>query len=424
MLLEEREELRSWRGTVIAPAVEALVTKRNRHFNTIAVRGTSTPRENRPLAAPIFQSATFAAADLEEQERLRSGDTFYTRYGNPTFSSAESTLAELEGADEAVLFSSGMAATSTSLLAFVRSGEHVVAQRDLYGGTFEFLMRWLPRLDVQVSFVDPTEEGSFERALRPNTRLIFVETPTNPTLKIVDLEKIAALARRHRILSFLDNTFSTPLNQRPHELGIDVVIHSATKYLAGHADLVAGVVTGARELMTHLRAARIYFGGIMDPHAAWLLHRGVKTLGVRVERQNENALRIARFLEKHPRTVSIHYPFLESHPQYALARRQMRGGGGVLSFELDGTAELTRRFVESLSLFSLAGSLGGVESLVTIPALTTHAMLKKEEQLQIGISERLIRLAVGIEEVSDLITDLERALAELPKADRQTLVAT
>jgi cystathionine beta-lyase/cystathionine gamma-synthase len=376
-----------------------------------------------PVVQPIFQSATFRASDFEEQVRLREGNSFYTRYGNPTHAVVESAMADLEGADAALVFSSGMAAITTALLAVLGSGDHIVAQRELYGGTFDFLTNWAPRFGIEVTFVDAESTAEFSSAIQLNTKIIFVETPTNPTLKLVDLESIGALGKRREVLTFIDNTFATPINQRPIELGIDVVLHSATKYLGGHSDIVCGAVAGAKEFIIKLREARITFGGTMDPHASWLLLRGLKTLAIRVERQNENALRVAEFLEKHRLVKRVHYPFLNSHPNFTLARKQMSGGGGLLSFEIHGGAEDARHFVESLNLFSLAGSFGGVESLATIPALTSHAMLSQEDKLRTGVTNQLIRLAVGVEHADDLISDLKHAFEFLATEDHEPAAA-
>lgn len=335
----------------------------------------------------------------------------------------ESAIADLEGADAALVFSSGMAAITTAFLAVLGSGDHIVAQRELYGGTFDFLTNWAPRFGIEITFVDAESTAEFSSAIRLNTKIIFVETPTNPTLKLVDLESIGALGKRREVLTFIDNTFATPVNQRPIELGIDVVLHSATKYLGGHSDIVCGAVAGAKEFIIKLREARITFGGTMDPHASWLLLRGLKTLAIRVERQNENALRVAEFLEKHRLVKRVHYPFLNSHPNFTLAQTQMSGGGGLLSFEIHGGAEEARHFVESLNLFSLAGSFGGVESLATIPALTSHAMLSQEDKLKTGVTNRLIRLAVGVEHADDLISDLKHAFECLATEDHEAAAA-
>jgi len=389
--------------------------KRHPRPETLALhpRTGSAPQRG-PVATPIYQSATFRFLNSDmDQDRPVSevlGDRFYTRYGNPTNSAAESFLAELEGGEAALVFSSGMAAITSAILSAVRAGDHVLAQRELYGGAFDFLIRWLPRFGVAVSFVPVADPAEFAAAIRPTTRLLYLESPSNPTLQVAALAELTAMARRRGILTFVDNTAASPINQRPLELGADLVVHSASKYLAGHSDVVAGAAIGSRALIDALRDERTVLGGCLDPHAAWLLLRGIKTLGVRMDRHNQNALELARFLEGHPRVRRVHYPFLESHPQYALARAQMRGGGGLLSLELRGKGGEARRFVESLKLFAQAPSLGGVESLVTIPASTSHAQLSQVERQEAGISDNLVRLSVGLEHIDDLTADIEHAL--------------
>jgi cystathionine beta-lyase/cystathionine gamma-synthase len=378
---------------------------------TEAVRGgTDLSRKNGPLSTPIYQTSTFEVADNQQQLRATGTDKFYTRYGNPTHTVAEAAIAELEGADAALLFASGMAAITTSIFALLKSGDHIVAQRDIYGGAAKFLGTWLPRFGIETTFVDTNDLNQHASAVKPNTKLIYLESPTNPTLRIVDLKKIAALARKDGITTLVDATFATPINMRPAEAGIDLVMHSGTKYFGGHSDLICGVVAGRRDLIKKIHETRTTLGGILDPHAAWLLLRGIKTLAVRVQRQNESALRVAQFLAQHPKVRSVNYPFLENHPQRALAMEQMSGGGGMLSFEVDGSGEDACRVTEALHLFTLAPSLGGVDSLVSIPVLTSHAMIPAEERRKMGISEQLIRLSVGVENVEDLIADLEQAL--------------
>jgi cystathionine beta-lyase/cystathionine gamma-synthase len=379
---------------------------------TKAVRGgTELSKKNAPLSTPIYQTSTFQVTDSDQQLRATHTDMFYTRYGNPTNTVAESAIAELESADAALLFASGMAAITTSVLALLKSGEHIVAQRDIYGGASKFLGQWLPKLGIETTFVDTTEYDQHARAIRPNTRMLYLESPTNPTLRVVDLKRVSALAKQHNLLTLIDSTFATPINTRPGEFGIDLVMHSGTKYFGGHSDLIAGVVAGRRELIDQIHETRTTLGSCMDPHAAFLLLRGIKTVAVRVGRQNENALRIAEFLARHPKVKRVHYPFLKSHPQRALAIEQMKGGGGVLSFEVDGSGEDARRVSEALHLFTLAPSLGGVDSLVTIPVLTSHAMISAEMRQKMGVTEQLIRLSVGIENADDLIADLEQGLA-------------
>jgi cystathionine beta-lyase/cystathionine gamma-synthase len=381
------------------------------HSETKAVRGNaSLDKKNGPLATPIFQTSTFEVVDNDEELRATHTDHFYTRYGNPTNTVAEQTIAQLEGVDAALTFASGMGAITTTLMALLKTGDHIVAQRDIYGGTNKFLSQWLPKMGIETTFVDTIEYDQHARAIRPNTKLLYLESPTNPTLRVVDFKKVAALAKQHKLLSMIDATFGTPINQHPAEYGIDLVMHSGTKYLGGHTDLICGVVAGRQELIERIWETRTILGNCMDPHASWMLVRGLKTLAVRVARQNENAQRVAEFLSEHAKVRSVHYPFLKNHPQYAVAREQMAGGGGMVSFEVEGSGEDARRVSEAMRLFTLAPSLGGVESLVSIPVLTSHAMIPAEERAKTGVTEQLIRLSVGIENADDLIADLVHAL--------------
>ncbi|HEX6806245.1 MAG TPA: aminotransferase class I/II-fold pyridoxal phosphate-dependent enzyme [Terriglobales bacterium] len=387
--------------------------RRRFHPQTEAVHGGKPlDKRNAAMAQPIYQTSTFQVTDSEQQLRATNTDMFYTRYGNPTHTAVENAVAELEQVDAALVFSSGMNAITTSILGLVKNGDHIVAQRDIYGGVTKFLSSWLPRLGVETTFVDTTEYEQHVSAIRPNTKLLYLESPTNPTLRVIDLNKTAAIAREHGLISVIDGTFGTPINQRPAEFGIDLILHSGTKYFAGHTDLICGIAAGRRDLIDQIRATRTTLGGVMDPHAAFLLLRGIKTLAVRVERQNQSALRIAEFLSQHPKVRSVNYPFLQSHPQRALAIDQMKGGGGVLSFEVEGSGEDAKKVSECLRLFTLAPSLGGVESLVSLPVLTSHAMISAEHRKKMGVTEQLIRLSVGIENAEDLIADLDQALAQ------------
>ena len=388
--------------------------RHKRNAETTSVRGgADLSKKNAALATPIYQTSTFEVTDNDQQVRANSTDMFYTRYGNPTNTVAERRIAELEGADAALVFSSGMNAITTSILSLVKSGDHIVAQEDIYGGVTKFLSSWLPKLGVETTFVETANYEQHEQAIRPNTKLIYIESPTNPTVKIVDLRKIAAMAKERGLITLIDSTFATPINQRPVEFGIDLVAHSGTKYFAGHSDLICGAVAGRKDLIDTIHSARTTLGGNMDPHAAFLLIRGIKTLAVRVQRQNENALRVAQYLAGNQKVDRVHYPFAENHPQRALAMEMMQGGGGVLSFEIKGTADDARRLSESLSLFTLAPSLGGVDSLVCLPVLTSHAMISAEHRRRMGVTDQMIRLSVGIESADDLIADLDQALARL-----------
>jgi len=385
--------------------------RKMRRPETAAVHGgADLEKKNGPVSTPIYQTSTFEVTDNDEQQRVTTTDRYYTRWGNPTNTVAEQAVATLEGTEGARTFASGMGAITSTILALLKTGDHIVAQRDIYGGVTKFLSQWLPRLGIETTFVDTNDYEQAARAIRANTRMLYLESPTNPSLRVVDLKKAAALAREHKLISMIDSTFATPINQRPAEYGIDLVMHSGTKYLGGHADLTCGVVCGRQELMEQLWETRTTLGNCMDPHAAWMLIRGLKTLAVRVARQNENALRVAEFLEQHAKVRRVHYPFLKSHPEYAVAREQMSGGGGMVTFEVDGSGEDARRVSEAMRLFTLATSLGGVESLVSIPVLTSHAMISAEQREKMGVTEQMVRLSVGIESGEDLIEDLERAL--------------
>jgi len=395
--------------------------RRTRRPETAAVHGAAgLEKKNGPVATPIYQTSTFEVADNAEQQRVHetASDRYYTRSGNPTNTVAEETVAELEGTEAAKTFASGMGAITTTVLALLKAGDHVVAQRDIYGGVTKFFSEWLPKMGIETTFVDTTDYEQHARAIRPNTRLLYLESPTNPALRVVDMKKTAALAKQHGLISMMDSTFGTPVNQHPAEYGIDLVMHSGTKYLSGHADLTCGVVAGRQELMQRIYETRTTLGNCMDPHAAWLLIRGLKTLAVRVARQNENALRVAEFLEQHAKVRRVHYPFLKSHPQYSIARAQMSGGGGMVTFEVEGSGEDARRASEAMRLFTLATSLGGVESLVSIPVLTSHAMISAEQRQKMGVTEQMVRLSVGIESADDLIADLEHALEAVAAPER------
>jgi len=391
--------------------------RKTRHPETAAVHGAADlEKKNGPVATPIYQTSTFEVTDNDEQQRVTSTDRYYTRWGNPTNTVAEQTVAELEGVEAARTFASGMGAITTSIMALLKAGDHIVAQRGIYGGVAKFLSSWLPKMGIETTFVDTDDYEQQARAIRPNTRLLYLESPTNPALRIVDFKKAAALARDRKLISLIDSTFGTPINQHPAEYGIDLVMHSGTKYLGGHADLTCGVVAGPRDLIEQINDARTTLGNCMDPHASWMLIRGLKTLAVRVARQNENALLVAEFLGQHRKVRRVYYPFLKSHPQYAIARTQMAGGGGMVTFEVEGTGEDARRVSEAMQLFVLATSLGGVESLVSIPWLTSHAMIPAEERTKMGVTEQMVRLSVGIENAADLIADLERALEAVAAA--------
>ena len=371
------------------------------------------PGGGAPVAAPIWQSSTF---EFQEPEQVAAAatasrpETFYTRYGNPNFTAVQDAVVTLEGGEAALVTGSGMGAIMLVFLGLLRAGQHVVAQKTHYVGTMKALKDWLPRYGIEVTLVDQTDVLAFEAALRSQTRLIFLETPTNPTLAMTDLAAIAELAGARGITTCTDNTFATPINQRPLEQGIDLVVHSATKYLGGHSDVTAGAVVGATDLIESLWHGLIIHGMISHPFEAWLLARGLQTLPFRVARQNSNAMAVAQALESDPRVQRVYYPGLPSHPQHALAKRQMSGYGGMVVFELAGGFEAARAFTARLKLARRAVSLGGTETLVVHAASMIHARLTPEQRAEAGISENLIRVSIGLESPGDIIADFDQAL--------------
>jgi cystathionine gamma-synthase len=386
-------------------------------FSTLAVHGGERrPKLANALATPIVQTATYTFANTGElhdhfQHRIEREE--YGRYGNPTQRIAEQKLAALEGAEDCLLFASGMAAITTTLYAVLSHGSHVVVTDDSYRRTRQFLTQVLHRYGIEVSVAPAGDYEAIEEALRPTTRVLISESPTNPYNYIVDLERFADIGRRHRVKTIIDATFATPYNQRPLEFGIDLVLHSATKYLGGHNDLLAGAVLGSAELVDGIRSLQAVTGGIIDPLAAYLLVRGLKTFALRIARQNANAQALAEFLAAHPRVNAVYYAGLPTHPHHEIARRQMRGFGGVVSFEVAGDLEAASRVVDACRIPQIAPSLGGVESLIEQPALMSFYELTTEERLMVGIKDNLIRYSVGIEDTEDLIADLAAALEKV-----------
>lgn len=374
--------------------------------STIAVHGGYTHSSlSAPVVPPIVQSATFLGGAGPDEE-LR-----YSRYGNnPNQLLLARKIAELEGTEAAVALGSGMAATAMTMLALAGSGDHLVASRHLYGTTRILLGEELPRRGIETTFVDLDEEGAVEDAFRPRTRALFLEVPTNPTLRVFDPRPLATLARARGARLLMDATFASPVNLRPLDLGVDVVIHSATKYLGGHSDLVAGVVAGPAGVVDDVTGLLRLYGPALDPHAAWLLDRGLRTLDVRVRRQNENALALARWLEGRPGIARVVHPGLESHPDHTLARELMEGFGGMLAFVLEGGAAAADAFANRLSLALVAPSLGGVETLVSQPRFTSHVGMDAEERARAGIPDGFVRVSVGVEDLDDLRADFARAI--------------
>jgi cystathionine beta-lyase/cystathionine gamma-synthase len=368
--------------------------------------GEPDPRIEGAVAMPIFQSSTFTYRGEESYYALR-----YIRLNNtPNHVAIHSKLAALEGAEAALVLASGMAAVTTTLMSLVGAGERVMAQDCLYGGTHDLLRLEFPRLKIGVDFIDGGNAASWREALTPETRAIYVETISNPLMQVADLRAAVAFAREHGLISIIDNTFASPVNFRPAEIGFDLSIHSGTKYLNGHSDIVAGAVIGRSELIEKINRTASHFGGSLDPHACFLLHRGIKTLGVRMRYQNASAQRIAEFLAAHPKVAAVNYPGLPAHPEHRRARDLFDGFGGMVSFELRGGLAAAERFIDGVTIPINAPSLGGVESLITRPATTSHAGMPRNERERAGISDGLIRVSVGLEATEDLVADFARSL--------------
>ena len=383
--------------------------------HTLLVHADAELDPDSSIAPPIYPSVTYRAQSTDEFRAMATEarhPRFYARYGSPTHARVEKLVAELEGAESALVFASGMAAISSTVLSQLEAGDHVVAQRSHYMGTTQLVGSVLARFGVESTIVEQTDPTAFESALRPATRLVLLESPSNPLLQLTDLAAVAAIARRRGIATIADNTFATPINQTPLALGVDMVVHSATKFLGGHHDLLAGVVAGSRAAVQRAWEMSIVLGGNLGAFEAWLLLRGLRTLGIRVERQNASAQAVAEFLERHSAIASVHYPGLASHPQHALARSQMRGYGGVLSVVLRQGAAAAQRFMQHTKLFAQAVSLGGIESLAMHAATTWSGTLDEAQMRASGVDPGLVRLSVGLEDASDLIADLDQALSQ------------
>ena len=381
---------------------------------TIAIHaGLEPPPPHGAVSVPIYQTSTFSFVSADEgAARFAGAPGFkYTRLGNPTTCALQEAVCSLEGGYAGLGTASGMAAVSTVLLTFLESGSHVIGTDAVYGPTRVFATRDLTRYGIESSWVPTEDVGAIRKAIRPETKVIYIETPANPTIKLSDIKACAEIAHEIGALLVVDNTFSTPLLQRPFELGADVVLHSMTKYINGHADVVAGmIVSSCAEIHHRLAPMLEHLGGTMDPHQAWLVLRGIKTLGMRMERAQENSMKLAKFLENHPKIDWVRYPFLESHPQYDLARKQMRGGGAVMSFGVKGGLEAGKKLMDNLEIPTLAVSLGGIETLIEHPASMTHAGIPAEERAEAAITDDLVRIAVGCEDYADLEADLARVL--------------
>jgi len=397
-------------------------TKRNRKSEpmsvyTRAVRsGEEGVKYADSLTVPIVQTSTFVFHSSEEIRRYTSGKLSryeYGRYGNPTQNAVEEKLADLEGAEDCLLFDCGMSAITGALLAQLGKGDHIVITDDVYGQTLNFCTKHLPRFGVDATVTKMGDYEEMEAAIRPNTKVIFSESPTNPYLNIIDLKQMKKIRARYRGAMVIDSTFATPYNQRPLEWGMDLVIHSTTKYLAGHNDVLGGAVLGSHRLVEKIREYQRVTGSILDPLCCYLLLRGMKTFALRVEYQNQSAQKIAEFLESHPKIRRVFYPGLPSHPQHEIAKAQMRGFGGVVSFWVKGNLAKVNRFLDSLELVYIGPTLGGAETLITHPATVTYYRISRKDRYQLGITDQLCRLALGIEDPDDIIADLDQALGKM-----------
>jgi methionine-gamma-lyase len=399
------------------------MTKQEYGFSTIAVHGRRHAGKHeasgpiRPVSTPIVQSSTFSFESAEQGARIFAGEEkgyYYTRMGNPTTAVLEQAMAALEGGEDALAFASGLAATVAGIFAITRAGEEFIASNTLYGGTHGLFAGQFPNFDVKAIEIDGTNPDNFEKSITDKTSLIFIETPANPTLTLIDIRKVADIAHRHGIPLIVDNTFCTPYYQRPLELGADIVLHSATKYIGGHGDTVAGILVGSKEYIEKARKGIFKdFGATISPFNAWLLLRGLRTLPVRMEKHSANALEIARYLSSHPKIKQVHYPGLASHPQHELAKSQMSGNSGIIAFDMEGGREAGRILMNSVKLWTLAVSLGDVDSLIQHPATMTHVSYSDEALREAGITGGLVRLSAGLEDADDLIEDLDQALNQI-----------
>jgi len=387
--------------------------KKRQGDSTLAIHaGEHRVHVSAPVGIQICRTANFTFSSTEEMKRWAEGKSpayIYTRYGNPTLTIAEEKLAALENGEAAIVTASGMAAISSALLSVLKTGDEVISSRQTYGGTYRLMRDNFPRLGIVVRHVESDLAG-IEKLVNPRTKALYIESPTNPTLRLVDLQKAIAFAKEWDLISLMDNTFASPALQKPIELGFDIVLHSATKYLSGHSDLIAGAAVGKRSLISEIRHTVINFGGSMDPEGAFLLIRGMKTLGVRMARQCQTAMAVAKYLEKHPRVARVHYPGLASHPDHALAKRQMKGFGAMLAFDAKGGLKAARRFCDRVKIFLVAASLGGVESLAVLPIYTSHYNMSLEELRAASVEPGTVRLSIGVEDPEDLIQDLRQAL--------------
>ncbi len=390
---------------------------KNVHPHTLCIHAGKEKNQHGTLATPLYQTSTFVFENAEQGAARFAGEQegyIYTRLGNPTTRELEQKVAALEGMDDAAATATGMGAVAASTMAFLQHGDHLIASKAIYGCSFALFNHMFARYGIEVSFVDMTDHAAVAAALKPNTKMLFAETPINPNLVVLDLAFLGQFCQQHKLISVVDNTFLTPLLQQPAKYGSDIIIHSATKYLNGHGDVVAGIIVANSEKIATIKMTTLKdMGATISPHDAWLIIRGLKTLAVRMERHCQNAQQVAEFLERHDAVKEVFYPGLPSHPGYRFLGEQMQGAGGVLAFELNASLEQSRYFINQCRLLSLAVSLGDAESLIQHPASMTHSPYTAEERQMAGISDGLIRVSVGLEHVADIIADLEQALTKM-----------
>lgn len=397
-----------------------MINNNNKHPETLCIHAGKTKQPYGALSTPLYQTSTFVFDNAEQGAARFAGDEagyIYTRLGNPTTRELELKVAALEGMADAAATATGMGAVAAATMAFLQQGDHLVASNTLYGCSFALFNHQFSRYGIEVSFVDMTDHAAVRAAIKPNTKMLFAETPINPSLVVLDLAFLCGLCREHGMLSVIDNTFMTPLLQQPAKFGADIVIHSATKYLNGHGDVVAGIIVSDADKINTIKLTTLKdMGATISPHDAWLIIRGLKTLSVRLQRHCDNAQQVAEFLAAHPAVATVHYPGLPTHPGHRFIGQQMKAAGGVLAFELKADLAQSRQVINRFKLFSLAVSLGDAESLVQHPASMTHSPYTAEERAAAGISDGLIRLSVGLEHIDDILADLQQALSILPVA--------
>lgn len=403
-------------GSLTTLRSKSMHTK-NVHPHTLCIHAGKEKNQHGTLATPLYQTSTFVFDNAEQGAARFAGEQegyIYTRLGNPTTRELEQKVAALEGMGDAAATATGMGAVAASTMAFLQHGDHLIASKAIYGCSFALFNHMFARYGIEVSFVDMTDHAAVAAALKPNTKMLFAETPINPNLVVLDLAFLGQFCQQHKLISVVDNTFLTPLLQQPAKYGIDIVIHSATKYLNGHGDVVAGIIVADSEKIATIKMTTLKdMGATISPHDAWLIIRGLKTLAVRMERHCQNAQQVAEFLQAHPAVKEVYYPGLPSHAGYRFLGEQMQGAGGVLAFELNASLEQSRYFINQCRLLSLAVSLGDAESLIQHPASMTHSPYTPEERKMAGISDGLIRVSVGLEHVADIIADLEQALEKM-----------